>query len=47
MGPQPKAMIEGKLVNEGEVAAGFRVLKIEPRRITIEREGIVLEIQMK
>ena len=47
MGPQPKALIDGKLVAEGDVVAGFRVLKIEPRRITIEREGIRLEIQMK
>jgi hypothetical protein len=47
MGPQPQAMIDGKLVRVGDVAAGFRVLKIEPRRIVIEREGIKLEIQMK
>jgi hypothetical protein len=47
MGQQPKALIDGKLVAEGEVVAGFRVLKIEPRRIRVEREGIRLEIQMK
>ena len=47
MGPQPKAMIDGKLVAEGDVVALFRVLKIEPRRIIVEREGIKLEIQMK
>jgi hypothetical protein len=47
MGPVPKAMIDGKLLNEGDIAAGFRVLKIEPRRIMLEREGIRLEIQMK
>lgn len=47
MGPEPKAMIEGKLVSEGEVVAAFRVLKIEPRRIIVEREGIRLEIQMR
>jgi hypothetical protein len=47
MGPEPKAMIDGKLVSEGEVVAAFRVLKIEPRRIIVEREGIRLEIQMR
>lgn len=47
MGPVPKAMIDGKLRTEGDFAAGFRVLKIEPRRIMLEREGIRLEIQMK
>jgi hypothetical protein len=46
-GSQPKAMIDGKLVAEGDVVASFRVLKIEPRRIIVEREGIRLEIQMK
>jgi hypothetical protein len=47
MGASPKAVIDGDLVGEGDVVASFRVLKIEPRRIIIEREGIKLEIQMK
>ena len=47
MGPQPKAMVNAELVGEGSVVAGFRVLKIEARRIIVEREGIRLEIQMK
>jgi hypothetical protein len=46
-GAQPRAMVNGELVGEGSVVAGFRVIKIEARRITIEREGIQLEIQMK
>jgi hypothetical protein len=32
---------------EGDPLAGFRVLKIEARRVIIEREGIKLEILMK
>ena len=47
MGASPKAVIDGGLVGEGDVVASFRVLKIEPRRIVVEREGIKLEIQMK
>lgn len=47
MGPQPRAVINGELVGEGDVVAAFRVLKIEARRIVIEREGIRLEITMK
>jgi hypothetical protein len=47
MGATPKAIINGELVGEGDVVASFRVLKIEPRRIIVEREGIKLEIQMK
>ncbi|MEA2736642.1 MAG: hypothetical protein QOE14_3093 [Humisphaera sp.] len=47
MGASPKAVIDGDLVGEGDVVATFRVLRIEPRRIIVEREGIKLEIQMK
>lgn len=32
---------------QGAPATGFRVLKVEPRRVIIEREGIKLEILMK
>jgi len=47
MGPVPKAMIDGQLVGEGSVVADFRVLKIESRKVIVEREGIMLAIQMK
>ena len=47
MGPQPKALVNGELVGEGDVVAEFRVAKIEARRVIVEREGIRLEIQMK
>jgi hypothetical protein len=55
MGPKPKAVINGEMVGEGDVVAcgsgetrgEFRVLKIEARRIVIEREGIKLEVTMK
>jgi hypothetical protein len=44
---RPKALINGVLVGEGEVVAGFRVLRIEARRVVFEREGIRLEVPMK
>ncbi|HEY7088527.1 MAG TPA: hypothetical protein VH518_10590 [Tepidisphaeraceae bacterium] len=47
MGSQPKAMVNGELVGEGSVVAGFRILRIEDRKMIVEREGIRLEIQMK
>jgi len=46
-GLQPRAMVNGELVGEGSVIAGFRILKIEARKITVEREGIQLEIMTK
>jgi hypothetical protein len=47
MGASPRAVIGGEMVEEGSVVAGFRVSKIEARRIIVEREGIRLEIPMK
>jgi hypothetical protein len=47
MGAKPKALVDGELVGEGDVVASFRVLKMESRRIIVEREGIRLEILMK
>jgi hypothetical protein len=47
MGASPKAVIDGEMVEEGSVVAGFRVSRIEARRIIVEREGIKLEIPMK
>lgn len=47
LGASPRAMIDGQLVGEGNVVASFRVIKIEARRVIIERDGIMLEIQMK
>ena len=55
MGSTPRALINGEMVEEGEVVAygsdqartSFRVVKIEARRIIVEREGIKLEIPMK
>jgi len=47
MGATPRALVNGGMVREGDVVASFRVLKIEARRIIVEREGIKLEILMK
>jgi hypothetical protein len=46
MGENPRALINGELVGEGDVAASFRVLRIEARRIVVEREGVRMEIVM-
>jgi hypothetical protein len=54
MGAKPRAVVNGEMVEEGDIVASgtgearaaFRVLKIEARRIIIEREGIKLEILM-
>jgi len=47
MGSKPRAMINGAMVGEGEVVAQFRVLRIEARAVTVEREGIKLVVPMK
>jgi hypothetical protein len=55
MGAKPKAVVNGGFVGLGDVVASgtgearttFRVIKIEARRIIVEREGIKLEVPMK
>jgi hypothetical protein len=47
MGSKPRAMVNGAMVGEGEVVAQFRIVKIDARSVTVEREGIKLEITMK
>lgn len=42
-----KALINDQLVSEDDSVEGFRIVRIEPRRIIVEREGIKLEILMK
>ena len=43
----PKALVNGVLVGEGDTIEGFRVIKIEPKRIVVEREGVKLEVLFK
>jgi hypothetical protein len=38
------ALIEGRLVGEGDIVGGFRVLQIAADRIVVEREGVRLEV---
>ena len=46
LGGSPGAMVNGQLVKEGSSVAGFRVLKIQPRRLIVEREGVKLAVTM-
>jgi hypothetical protein len=46
MSATPGAMVNGQLVHEGSVVAGFRVLRIESRQLIIEREGVKLAVMM-
>jgi hypothetical protein len=46
MGAEPKAVINGELVGEGDVVASFRISKIEARRVVVEREGIKLALRL-
>ena len=46
MGPTPSALVNGELVRAGDTVEGFKVVKIEPRRIVVEQDGVVLEIGM-
>jgi hypothetical protein len=39
-------MVNGELVKEGDVVEGFTVSKIQSRKITVQQDGVVLEIEM-
>ncbi len=47
MGPTPKVMVDGRLLKEGDVVAGFRVVKITARGILLERDGSKFEVAFK
>jgi len=46
VGPTPGAIVNGQMVREGGNIAGFHVLKIEPRKVVVEREGVKLAVSM-
>ena len=46
MGSTPRAMLNGELVKEGDTVEGFMVLKIEPRKVTVQQDEVTLEIAM-
>jgi hypothetical protein len=47
MGARPKAVINGSLVEEGDIVASFRVTRISARGVVVEREGIKFDVAMK
>ncbi len=46
LGPTPMALVNGQLVREGDSIGPFQVVRIEPRRISIQQNGITLQISM-
>ena len=43
----PKAMVNGTIVQEGDTIEGFRITRIETKRIVVELEGIQVEVIFK
>jgi hypothetical protein len=43
-GPPARAQVNGELVEEGSFIGSFRVLRIESDRITVEKDGITLDV---
>jgi hypothetical protein len=41
------AMVNGKLLGEGDEVEGFRVVRIEGTRVVVEREGVRVELVFK
>ena len=45
--PTPKALVNGQVVEVGEMVEAFRVLKISADGVLVERDGIELEIKFE
>lgn len=43
----PKAIIDGQLVQVGDTIKGFQVKQISSRAVTLERDGVSVELEMK
>jgi hypothetical protein len=43
----PKAIINGQLVQLGDTVNGFRIVEISSRTVTLEREGMTVQLEMK
>lgn len=46
LGPRPKAYISGRLVREGEIIGGFRLLNVFPRHVTLHKSGCNVRLTM-
>jgi hypothetical protein len=46
-GAPPKAMVNGTMVQEGDTIEGFRIVRIEAKRIVVECESVKFEVQFK
>ncbi len=46
LGPRPKAFISGKMVQEGEIIGGFRLLNVFPRHVTLHKSGCNVRLTM-
>jgi hypothetical protein len=44
VGPPPRAQVNGEWIEEGSFVGSFRVLRIEADRITVEKDGITLDV---
>jgi len=46
-GGTPKAMVNGTIVQEGDTIDDFKIIKIESKRIVVEKEEIQVEVIFK
>jgi hypothetical protein len=44
VGPPAKAQLNGEWIEEGGFVGSFRVVRIESDRITVEKDGITLDV---
>lgn len=47
LGDRPRALINGKVYNQGGAVHGFTLKQVDDRRAVIEREGVEVRLEMK
>jgi hypothetical protein len=46
LGPEPKAYISGRMVREGEIIGGFRLIHIDARHVILAKSGCNVRLTM-
>ena len=46
LGSQPRAVINGKLLAKGDTVAGFEVVDVRSRQVTVRKNGVLVELEM-
>ena len=47
LGANPRAIVNDRLLAEGDTVSGFHVVRIQSHGIIVQRQGVVLDVPMR